>query len=62
MGYSLAGSSTVHIPLLSAHYGTLILAGFAVRTGRHPGVNVQAYPGALKPATMKSSAMVLPVS
>lgn len=58
-GYSLTGSLTVHIPVLPA---PVTLAGFAIGTGRHPGVGVQAHPDIPGPAAMKSAATALPLS
>lgn len=41
---------------------TVTLAGFAIGTGRHPGVGVQAHPDIPGPAAMKSAATALPLS
>ena len=51
-----------HSSAPSSLWDTVILAGFAIGTGRHPGVDVQAHPGAPEPAAMKSAAAVLPLS
>lgn len=41
---------------------TVILAGFVIGTGRHPGAKVRAHPSAPEPAAMKSAAVALPLS
>lgn len=41
---------------------TVILAGFVIGTGRHPGAEVRAHPSAPEPAAMKSAAVALPLS
>lgn len=46
----------------SSLWDTALLAGFAIGTGRHPGVGVQAHPSIPGPAAMKSAATVLPLS
>lgn len=46
----------------SSPWDTVILAGFAIGTGRHPGVGVQAHPSIPEPAAVKSAATVLPLS
>lgn len=38
----------------SSLWDTAVLAGFAIGTGRHPGVGVQAHPSIPGPAAIKS--------
>lgn len=51
-----------HSSAPSSLWDTVILAGFAIGTGRHPGVGVQAHPSAPEPAAMKSAVAALPLS
>lgn len=51
-----------HSSAPSSLWDTVILAGFAIGTGRHPGVGVKAHPSAPEPAAMKSAVAVLPLS
>lgn len=46
----------------SSLWDTAVLAGFAIGTGRHPGVSVQAHPSIPGPAAIKSTATVLSLS